>query len=517
MRAVPWLVLLSLCQLHAQTFTSSNLPVVVIDTQGQPITDDPKTTAHMGIVYNGTGSRNAVIGPFNNYDGLIGIELRGNASQSFPKKSYNFETWDESGSDLKTSLLGMPSESDWILNAAYIDKTLMRDPLVYFMSRSIDRWASRTIHCELVLNGVYQGVYILQEKIKRDKERVDITKLANTDNQGEPLTGGYIYEVSQSGEEFGERRRFIYPNWDVITPEQTAFIRKYDDDFREVMNSADFDDPSSGYPAWIDVDSFIDEILLQEAAKNSDAYGFSSYFHKDRSGKLKAGPAWDFDQALSNSTYNDGPNYEEWNILKPIEETPAFWPKLFNEPVFRNRLGQRWIELRAGPFKTSRLTNFIDSVATLLNESQARNFSKWPTLGTELFRSTPGFETRVTYPMEVNYMKTFFINRLSWMDENLSSVLGAGDEVKPVTNLLNYPNPSPGSTTISYHLNRPGFVTLTLYDVFGKEIETVVKEDQQPNAYQYLLSTQSLQNGLYFYRLQVDNSTADVKKMLVVK
>jgi CotH kinase protein/Secretion system C-terminal sorting domain len=517
MRMVTFLILVSLSKLGAQTFTSSNLPIIVIDTKGQPITDDPKVTSHMGIIYNRAGKRNALVDPLNNYDGSIGIELRGNVTQTFPKVSYNFETWDETGADLKVALLDLPKESDWVLSAAYIDKTFIRDPLMYYMSRSINRWASRTVHCELILNGVYQGIYILEEKIKRDKNRVDLTTLTETDNSGTAITGGYIYEVSQAGEEFGERRRFIYPKWSVITPEQTAYIRKYDDDFRKVMQGSGFADPVTGYAAWIDTDSFIEEILLQEAGKNSDAYGFSSYFHKDRSGKLKAGPVWDFDQALSNSTYNDGPNFQEWNVLKSLDDSPFFWEKLFNEPVFRNQLGQRWMELRAGAFKTSRLMNFIDSVATTLNEAQVRNFAKWQTLGKELFRSTPGFDERVTYQQEVDYLKTFLTNRLAWMDENLSFVLSVEEETKDITSLLNYPNPSSGKTTISYDLNKAGFVTLTLYDMLGKKIETVVQETQMPKIYQYPVSTELLQNGVYLYRLQVDNRVAGIKKMVVAK
>ena len=517
MRILSFLVLASIFNLQAQTFTSSNLPIIVIDTDGQSIPDDPKVNAHMGIIYNGAGNRNALANPFNNYNGLIAIELRGNVTQSFPKLSYSVETRDQTEADLKVSLLGMPEESDWVLAAAYLDKTFVRDPLAFFMSRSLNRWASRTVHCELVLNGVYQGIYIMEEKIKRDKNRVDIAKLTNADNTIPQVTGGFIYEVAQSGVDFGQRRRFVEPNWDDVTSQQTAYVKKFDDDFRQVMSGPDFDDPLKGYPAWIDIDAFIDEILMQEACKNSDAYGWSSYFHKDRSAKLKAGPLWDFDQALSNSTFNDGPNSQEWNITKSLSEVPFFWKKLFNEPVFRSQLSIRWMELRSDKFKTSRLVNFIDSVATTLDEAQTRNFVKWKTLGVELFRSTPGYEDRTTYQHEVNYLKTFLTNRLTWMDQNLSSVLGAEQGEKIVTDLLNYPNPSTGATTISYNLNKAGFVKLTLYDMFGKRLETLVQDRQNPSSYEYEVNTQLLTNGVYIFRLEVDNGMTASRKMVVVK
>ena len=407
-------------------FTSSNLPIVVITTEnGRSIPDSPKIKADMGIICNGEGTRNNLSDPFNHFNGQIGIEMRGNVTQSFPKKPYLFETRDAAGNNLNVSLLGMPAENDWVLLAAYIDKTLLRDPLAYRMSRLTGRWAPRTVYCELVLNGKYQGLYVLAEKLKRDRNRVDIAEMDSSDVSGEAVTGGYIYEVSQAGPEFGERRRFIYPAGDVIRPEQAAYIRNYDDGLRDVMNRNDSADPNTGYPAWIDIDSFIDEILVQEACKNSDAYGWSSHFFKNRSEKLCAGPVWDFDQSLSNSTFNDGPNYSEWIIEKSEkdgwlrENYPPFWIKLFREPDFKTKLVRRWQALRQGPFHTDSLLQFIDQTAATLDEAQERNFQKWPILGVEIWRSTAGWEARDTYQKEVDYLKNFLVRRLNWMDSQL--------------------------------------------------------------------------------------------------
>ena len=405
---------------------SSNLPIVVINTEnGREIPDEPKLTAHMGIIYNGEGERNYLSGPYNEYDGCIGIERRGNASQNFPKKPYLLETRDEAGNDLNVSLLGMPNQNDWILRAAFLDKTLMRDVLGLRMSRSTARWASRTEFCEVVLNGEYVGVYILMESIRPDKNRVNIMQMDSADISGDAVTGGYIYEVSQSGLDFGKRRRLKYPKQKHVQPQQLVYIRKYDDYFRDVMTRSYYADSARGYPAWIDVDSFIDEILVHEACKNSDAYGWSSYFHKDRLGKLKAGPVFDFDQAFSNSTFNDGPNYQEWIIEKSAYDQilrnnhPPFWRKLFAEPGFRKKLGLRWFELRSGPFLTDSLLSFIDETAVCLDEAQTRNFQKWPILGVALWRSTPGWRQRSTYQKEVDYLRAFMNNRLDWMDAQL--------------------------------------------------------------------------------------------------
>jgi hypothetical protein len=411
---------------HAQTFTSSNLPIVVIDTRGASIVNEPKVGAHMGIVDNGPGARNRVAGPFNAYDGFIGIELRGDSTQNFDKKSFGIETRTESGEERGVRLLGLPRESDWVLSAAFIDKTFLRDPLAFEVSRRMGRWASHAIHCELVLNGEYHGLYILEERIKRDRGRVDIDRLEPEDDTAPAITGGYIFELGQRGPGFDKRRRFVYPRADDITPAQVDYLRSYDDEFRRVMESASYADPETGYAAWIDVDSFVDELIVQELSKNTDGFGWSTYFHKPRNGKLRAGPVWDFDQAFSNSTHSDGPNHAEWMVERPAhdallaERHPPFWRKLFDEAAFRARVVNRWRSLRTDALRTDRLMAFIDALALRLDEAQSRNFQRWPILGVAVWRSTPGAEQRTTYQSEVEYLKAFLASRLAWMDAALA-------------------------------------------------------------------------------------------------
>jgi hypothetical protein len=514
------------------TLTSSNLPIVVITTEGgSEIPDEPKIKAHMGIIDNGEGVRNNLTDPYNNYDGIIGIEIRGNASASFPKKPYGFETRDSTGANLNVMLLGMPRENDWILRAAFIDKTLLRDHLAYYLSRQSGRWASRTRHCEVVLNGVYQGVYILTEKIKPDRNRLNIARMDTDDTAGDSLTGGYIYEIAQSGEDFGLRRRYKYPKADEITPEQKAYIRNYDDGFRRIMRGSTYDDPVDGYPVWIDVDAFIDEILVQEACKNSDAYGWSSLFYKDRLGKLCAGPAWDFDQSLSNSTFNDGPNYQEWIIEKSewdgwlAENHPPFWRKLFAESKFKTQLALRWFSLRAGPYHTDSLIYYIDTNASYLNEAQKRNFTKWSILGVEIWRSTPGWANRNTYQKEVNYLKEFLLNRLNWMDNQLKKFvpLEAYIDLFPERFYLetNYPNPFNLETQMRYTVAEDRAVQIQVFNLQGQKIFTLVNEFKRQGSYVLTWSGKDnlgrkVPSGIYFLHMQAGSFKA-TRRMIMLK
>jgi hypothetical protein len=399
---------------------SSNLPIIVIDTYGQIISDEPKIMADMGIIYNGKGVRNHISDPFNNYYGQIGIELRGNSTQSFPKKPYLLETRDSTGANLNVSLLDMPADNDWILLASYLDRTFIRDPLAHYLSTLTGQWSSRCRFCELVIDGEYQGIYILVEKIKSGINRLNISKLTTADTSGENLTGGYIYEVDGFGGNFGENRLLLYPKIEEVVTAQLNYIRSYDDRFRNVMNLSTFNDTINGYSKWIDVDAFIDELLVQETVRNSDAYGWSAYFHKDKNKKLAAGPIWDFDQSAGNSSYPDNGVVEGWLFEHPqTNNTPFFWKKLYSDPAFKSKLQIKWKELRKGVFSTEKIMVFIDSCAHYLNEAQQRNFEKWPTLGVFIWRETRGYKDRNTYQKEIDYLKSFLSARLSWIDSQL--------------------------------------------------------------------------------------------------
>ena len=162
------------------TFTSSNLPIVIIQTQ-QAINADEKVMGTMKIINNGEGQINHVTDTPNDYDGHVGIKLRGESSLNFNQKKYTIETWDALGNDTTVSLLGMPEESDWVLLAPYNDVSMVRDVFAYYMWTEMGHWGPRTQMCEVMVNGEYMGVYAFCERIKRDKNRVDISKLKPED------------------------------------------------------------------------------------------------------------------------------------------------------------------------------------------------------------------------------------------------------------------------------------------------------------------------------------------------
>lgn len=292
-----------------QNFTQSNLPIVVINTDENDIPDEPKIEATMGIIDNGVGIINFLSDPFNNYDGNIGIETRGNSTQGFDKKTYTVELWDEPEEEISAPLLGMGGEEDWILHAMVIDKTQLRIPMSFDIFRNMGHYAANYRYVEVVLNGEYRGVYILTENIKRDDDRVDIAKLDSDDIAGDSLTGGYILRMDwlwdaeeedileseyESQGEIPMSYQWYYPKTNNIQPEQKEYITNYIHDFEDAVFAPDFTNADGLlYTDYIDLNSFVDFLIINEFSKNADGYKLSSYLHKDKDskgGKLTAGP-----------------------------------------------------------------------------------------------------------------------------------------------------------------------------------------------------------------------------------
>lgn len=538
-RAIPLILSLILVsvQLIGQTFTSSNLPVIVIETDDQPIVDDPKIMATMGIIDNGPDVRNNLTDAFNNYSGKIGIEIRGSSSQMFPKKQYGLELWDDAGEGIDASLLGMPEEEDWILFAPYNDKSLMRDVLAYKLGRDMGRYAPRTKYCEVVLNDQYNGLYVLIEKIKRDKNRVDINKLDPDEISGNNLTGGYILKIDKTTGSGGEgwasayfpsprqaaqQVYFLYesPEFPDLAPEQVQYIQQFVGAFENTLAGDNFADPINGYAKYIDVDSFIDYFLINEVTKNPDAYRLSTFFYKQRDsdgGKLVMGPIWDFNLGFGNVDYCTNGNPEgfvlDFNTLCPQDYwlIPFWWERLFEDDAFGEKVVARWEVLREGVFATSKIHSYIDSVTSVLNESRQRNFQKWPVLGEYVW---PNYYVGDTFQQEVDWLKTWITARMNWLDLAIHGIVtDAVGEIRNA-NLKIYPNPFVSDLTFEYTLNKPGDVNVELFDMMGKKIIGFEFVNQPPGVHNSILNLRSISTGIYFYRYTSRSQSTVVGKVI---
>jgi hypothetical protein len=422
------------------TFTDSNLPIFIINTAIDPdtgnpmeIPDDPKIWADMKIIYHTDGSRNymtdADTEEFLDYNAKIKIEVRGSSSQLLDKKQYGWTTYDSDGEKQNVSLLGMPEENDWILNGLAFDKSLMRDYINYNLTREIGQYATRTHYCEVVLNGDYRGLYILQEKIKDDSKRVNIEEITEDDNDGINLTGGYITKADKTTggdeedwwmESYAGWTGFIHelPKPEDATEAQTNYIHGQFTSL-EATAGAGNDDLATGYPSVIDIPTFVDYMVMNEFSSNVDAYQISTFFHKDRGGKLRAGPVWDFNLSLGFDEFGDRSKTDVWQFSNGDNEGAKFWTDLFNDDTYKCYFSRRWNSLtgEGQPLSYTHIEEFIDDTTELITEAAAREQLRWGTVP--------------DLPAEVDYIKTWITTRMEWMTNNIGSFDGCSDVTVP--------------------------------------------------------------------------------------
>ena len=435
----------------------SDIPYLQITTE-EAIRNEPKIAATLKVIQN---RKYTLTQP-------IGIEYRGSTSfRVSDKKSYGIETWDIAGNDAAISLLGYPEEEDFALvghvfqassNSIY-DPSLIHHHLGYSLYRAMGRYASRSTFVELEVNSNYVGLYMLMEKLKRDKNRIDVSKLTPTDTDPSLITGGYILKIDKTaggdapqdmplsyyennwGDDalyqasnsfrsnysntgallpyaaYGGKQSaetyflYEYPASDEINPAQKNYIKTYIDQVDDaILNPGTGADPT--YTALIDVDSFVDFFLITELSRNIDGYRLSTYLHKERDGKLKMGPVWDMNIAFETggripqdawvADYNQYVPNDLWTVH-------FWWPKLKSDPYFRARVKSRWNQLRQGVWGPSSLTAMVDEYAELLqnNGAVARNYAKW--------NGIP-----VNYSNQIQQLKAFLVQRSAWLDGEIS-------------------------------------------------------------------------------------------------
>jgi hypothetical protein len=494
-------------------YFSSPLPLVFIDTKGRPIPDEPKILADMGIVWNGPGEMNHTSDSRSHYNGKIGIEIRGSSSQMFPKKSYGFETRNENGEDIDFPLLGLPAEEDWIFYGPYSDKSLIRNALTFSIAQPLGHYASRFRFVELFLNNQYQGVYMLMEKIKRDKVRVDIAKLNPDETEGEDLTGGYIIKIDKSTGSGGGGWRSEYrnsngsttyyqyevPSDNAIVPEQKTYIQNYIKAFEDAVYHKKFEGTGS-YRDYIDILSFVDFILISELTKNVDAYRLSTFLHKDKNGKLKAGPIWDFNLAYGNANYYDAWLTYGFQIEARLEGdnwgNPFWWKGLWADTAFVNLMKCRWQTLRKEQWATERILEVADSLVAVLGVATIRNFERWPVLGQYIW---PNYYVASTHYDELNWMKNWIWNRAAWLDGSLPGICGG--QMPPVEKEFTvtvYPNPV--ISEINLNVKSWSYRTL-FFQLYNANGSLMYEQSIQVTAGEqnFAIPAHALPKGLYFY------------------
>lgn len=426
--------------LIAQTFTFAqtyDLPIIFVDTKQQCLDKNvkDKIPATMRVL---DAASNSVADSSKGtlYD--IGIKVRGQSSALFPKPGYSVEVRDSVGKGIDVSMLGLPAADDWVFHGPYVDKSMMRNSLAHWLYRQAGRYSPRTMHFDLYINGVYRGVYVLIEKIKRGKYRVDVSKLKEEDISGDDVTGGYIWAFDKTGtntggagsgdvnnEGFGTSDGLNvilhYPKKENIKPQQEEYLKKYLNDLEGLFKNGK---NGTGYENFVDVGSAVDYVLHQEVTNNADSYWCSFFLHKpkdSKGGKVTLGPPWDFNLAMSNGSTPEGQNNNNggwgggfggmggfgssgttgWQIENSSKQiadgnggggmwggfggsslkAPRWLTSMWKDQNYQSELKKRWAELRSGVWHTKTMDAYLDSMKVYLKNAADRNFERWPNLG----------------------------------------------------------------------------------------------------------------------------------------
>ena len=419
-------VLAIACSSFAQTY---DLPIIFVDTKQQCLDKNvtEKIPATMKVLDGATNNvADSAKGAFYN----IGIKVRGQSSALFPKPGYSVEVRDEKGEGMDVSMFGLPPADDWVFHGPYVDKSMLRNALAYWLFRQAGRYAPRTKHFDLYINGVYRGVYVMVEKIKRGKYRVNVSKLKEDDIAGDSLTGGYIWAFDKVGTNTGgggsdnqggiEAEGFNtsdglnvilhYPKKANIQKQQEEYLKKYLNDLEALFKNGKNGD---GFEKYVDLGSAVDYVLHQEVTNNGDSYWCSFFLHKPKNktnkegvyteGKVTLGPPWDFNLAMSNGGmmgYGGGNSWQIESSSKAPQQgggggmwggwggggmsslkAPNWLVQMWKRSDYQSELKKRWAELRSGVWHTKVMDAYLDSMKTYLKNAADRNFKRWPNLG----------------------------------------------------------------------------------------------------------------------------------------
>lgn len=383
--------------------------------------------AHMSIVdqeteYNHPGDAPAV-------SSAAAIHVRGNSSRFFDKSSYAVRLVTEDGqSNNPQPVMGMDAHHEWVLHGPYLDKTLMRNYMWYNIGGEIMDYAPDVRFCELILNGSYQGVYVMTEKITAGDGGARLPLTVSAKNH---VFSGYLLQLNgdrppannQLTDQFTYYARrtpnqldIVYPGRSNLTPELQRGISQDFSDFEKAIYSYDYDNEDYGYPSMIDAESFIDYFLINELTCNYDAGWLSTYIYKDTEGKFRM-CLWDMNSACDNyqESLTDKNGFQMQDCL--------WYEMLMRDEDFVDQLVARYWELRKTYFDPEYLCGYIDDTAAYLGDAADRNFERWGYIFQEEYDMLKPSERNLrSYEDALDQMKDFLIRRVEWMDENIDTL-----------------------------------------------------------------------------------------------
>ena len=430
----------------------SKLPLLFISTSGRGIVDHPPpgTTRTFGSLL-AVDTFRGLSSPLGtpDYLGQCGISIRGQSSAGFPKRPYRLELQDAYRRPHNAGLFGLPADDDWILYNPYTDKPFLQNFLAYELFEEMGHYSVRRRFVELFVQTTtgrisyprdYAGIYLLLEKIQVDKDRVDLEEMTPYAILEPEIQGGYMFKKdkdsagdrnfsTQGGAGFSPQALKVHaPGPREITTPQLNWLVNYLRQFERALYASNWKSAvgTNHYSWYLDVGSFVDNHWIVEYTKQIDGYRLSNYLQKDRYGKLKMEPIWDWNLSFGNADYLDGWRTNGWYYTL-IGENEHIWLRRLicgttspfgttGDPDFNQRIADRWSELRTNVFATDRVLARVDELAAVLSEAASRDFQKWPRLGTYVWPNPSFYVTPTTYAGVVTAMKHWIQGRYAWID-----------------------------------------------------------------------------------------------------
>lgn len=375
---------------------NTGLPVVRIQTR------DPVTSKE--VWQEGATMRIELPEGAVDYEGTMSIRGRGNSTWNYPKKPYALKL------DEKAEILSMPAHKRWVLLANWKDRTLMRNAAAFWLSDHTELpYTVRGEFVEVVLNGKHIGNYFLCEQIDISKNRVNVKE------------GGLLLELDTY---FDEVNRFLSkdfqlpwmvkePDEDELTPEAFTEFKQWIAELETLLKNTQRIQAHE-YEQYLDVDTAIDFLIVQELTCNHDFYNnwptnmppgpHSAYLYKQPGGKLYSGPVWDFDY----HTFVPSRTAQWAGANKTI-----YYPALLKDQKFRERLLERWNTQKDG---LKELASWIDATAERLALSEGFNDALWPISNSE------NGDEKMNFPTAVNRMRKAFLDKWAWIDANIKNL-----------------------------------------------------------------------------------------------
>jgi len=449
---------------NQDVFLCTHLPIITIDTFGKDVPGRPLafgmdvrtretrhtfhttpegetvTPAHVSVIDNLNSWNHDTDIPA--LESLATIRIRGNSSRFFDKPNYLIRLVNEDDSNNPLPLFGINPGHEWALHGPFLDKTLMRNYMWMNMASYVmsDRFVPEVRFFELILNGEFQGLYVLMETLRVEPNRVSLNRYRpgmpetsyffrkdwRTLNLGRKTDNFGTYTLRL--EDLGVIVEILYPTYLNQSDRVRNYVTGSINSFERFLYSQEMLINPRRVEYYIDINSFVDFFIINEFMGNADLFAGSTYFHKDVRGRLIAGPVWDLNNVMDN-----------FFLSMPEDEFllngRGWFDRLFMSPYFTDQVIRRWNHLRQGALAEERLVNYMDDVAVWLGSAIDRNFDVWGFSFdyrnvSNLARRSPREEERlegiteadlnpISFEEAMDWKREYMVERGRWMDDHI--------------------------------------------------------------------------------------------------